>query len=196
MRKILILLLTVCTLFMLLGLLPVHSEAELYENVIRLHVIANSDSDDDQALKLKVRDAILENAGELFASCQTKEEAQNAVTANIALITETAMAAVRENGYEYSVSVTLGEERYPTRSYGEICFPSGNYLSLRVIIGEGTGQNWWCVLFPPMCMSAAVEADDSTAIPTGLTKEQYNLITETNEPKYNVRFKILEAFSK
>ena len=182
-------------LFIIIGVLPVHGETELYENVLRLHVIANSDSDEDQQLKLKVRDAILSECGHLFSDCKSKNEAQNTVEKNLSLIESTAKKTLLSYGCDHGVSVSLGEETYPTRSYGSICFPAGDYLSLRIIIGEGTGQNWWCVLFPPMCMSAASYTDTNVSVPVGLTAEQYKLITKTNEPKYNIRFKILEAFS-
>ena len=193
MRKIFIILLTVCTLFIMLGFLPVHGEAEIYDNVLRLHVIANSDSEEDQALKLKVRDALLEDSSELFMSCNNRSDAAKAIEENRTHLEEIATKTILDAGYDYPVAIVLGEEKYPTRSYGEICFPAGNYLSLRVIIGEGAGQNWWCVLFPPMCLSAASYSDVET-VPLGLTGEQYKLITETNDPKYNVRFKILEVF--
>ena len=192
MRKIFIILLTVCTLFIMLGFLPVHGEAEIYDNVLRLHVIANSDSDEDQALKLKVRDALLEGSSEVFLQCNDRASAASAVKENRALLESIAKKTILDAGYDYPVKIELGEEKYPTRSYGEICFPAGNYLSLRVIIGDGNGQNWWCVLFPPMCLSAA--SDNVETIPLGLTGEQYRLITETDEPKYTVRFKILEVF--
>lgn len=195
MRKIFIILLTICTLFIMLGFLPVHSEAEIYDSVLRLHVIANSDSDADQALKLKVRDALLEHSSDLFMSCGDRSEAALVIEENRGLLEEIARNTIIAEGYDYPVAIELGEEKYPTRSYGEVCFPAGNYLSLRVIIGEGEGQNWWCVLFPPMCLSAAAYSDTET-IPLGLTGEQYKLITETDDPKYTVRFKILEVFGK
>lgn len=195
MRKIFIVLLTVCTVFIMLGFLPVHSEAEIYDNVLRLHVIANSDSEEDQALKLKVRDALLEGSSELFMNCNNRNDASKAVEENRSRLEDIAKKTVLDAGYGYPVKIELGEEKYPTRSYGEICFPAGNYLSLRVIIGEGAGQNWWCVLFPPMCLSAASYSDIET-VPLGLTGEQYKLITETDDPKYTVRFKILEVFGK
>ena len=197
MRKILILILTVSTLFIMLGLLPVHSEAELYDNVLRLHVLANSDSDEDQALKLKVRDAIIDKCGYLFTSCQSREEAASIVEENRALLEDTAKNVIADAGYSYPVTIDLGQEDYPTKNYGAVCFPAGNYLSLKVIIGEGNGQNWWCVLFPPMCLSAAtVSSYSDDAIPVCLTGEQYKMITETDDPKYTVRVKILEVFGK
>lgn len=195
MRKILTVILTVCSIFILLGFLPVHSEAEIYDNVLRLHVIANSDSDADQALKLKVRDALLDGSSDLFIGCNDRNGAARVVDKNRALLEEIARNTVIDQGYDYPITIELGEEEYPTRSYGEVCFPAGNYLSLRVIIGEGAGENWWCVLFPPMCLSAA-SVNRTDTVPLGLTGEQYKLITETDDPRYTVRFKILEVFGK
>ena len=198
MKKIWIFTLTLCTLFLLLGLLPVHGEAELYDNVVRLHVIANSDSEADQALKLKVRDAVLSAGKELFQACRTREEAIQMIEANRDLLQEAARATVAQEGFDYPVSLSLGLEEYPTKRYDAVCFPSGEYLSLQVVIGEGDGQNWWCVLFPPLCLSAvtAENTEDTLTVPLGFSQEQYRLITESDRPTYTVRFKILEAFQE
>ena len=191
-KRILIATFTIIGLYVLLGFLPIHSEAAIYDNVLRLHVLANSDSSEDQALKLEVRDRILEETATLFKDCKTKDEAREAVESNLDKIREIAEQTVREAGYEYGVSVSLGEEEYPTKNYEECCFPAGEYLSLRVMIGEAEGENWWCVLFPPLCIDAAGESREVFA-EVGLTDEQYNFITETDNPKYKVRFKLLEV---
>ncbi len=182
-------------IFIILGALPIHGENEVYDSVLRLHVLANSDSEEDQALKFEVRDSILNVSSKLLGEAKTKDDAANIINENIALLTETAQKTVRENGYDYPVSITLGNESYPRRNYEQLCFPSGEYLSLKVMIGEAEGQNWWCVLFPPLCLSAASDkkASEDAFISVGLTDEQYRLITETDTPKYKVRFKILEA---
>lgn len=187
----------ICCLFLFLGLMPVHGESEIYDSVLRLHVVANSDSEEDQALKLKVRDAILDHSSSLFGESKTRDEAICAVRANIKQIEKIAAETVKSEGYSYSVSVDIGEEEYPTKSYESFCFPSGSYMSLRIVIGDGTGQNWWCVLFPPMCLSAATSTSpDEAFISVGLNKEQYGIITETEAPAYNVRFRILEVIEK
>ena len=196
MQRSFIILLTFCTLMLFIGLLPVHGEAELYDNVIRLHVIANSDSEHDQALKLKVRDAVLASMSGMLGECKSIDEAIGIATEELACFERIALDTVRKEGYAYEVKAELGMERYPTRSYGEICFPAGEYISLRITLGSGEGQNWWCVLFPPMCLSAASGAFEYDSIPVGLTGEQYKLITETDEPRYAVRFKILELLGK
>ena len=191
-KRILIATFTIIGLYVLLGFLPIHSEAAIYDNVLRLHVLANSDSSEDQALKLEVRDRILEETATLFKDCKTKDEAREAVESNLDKIREIAEQTIREAGYEYGVSVSLGEEEYPTKNYEECCFPAGEYLSLRVMIGEAEGENWWCVLFPPLCIDAAGESREVFA-EVGLTDEQYSFITETDNPKYKVRFKLLEV---
>ena len=186
-----------CCLFLFLGLMPVHGESEIYDSVLRLHVLANSDSEEDQALKLKVRDAILERSEELFSSTLSRDEAIEAVNKNMELLLTEAQRVVEEEGYSYPVSIEFGEEVYPTKNYESFCFPSGSYMSLRIVIGNGEGQNWWCVLFPPMCVAAASKAEPEDAfISVGLNKDQYGIITETQNPTYNVRFKVLEVIEE
>ena len=196
MQKLWILTLTVCLLILAIGLLPVHGEAEIYDNVLRLHVLANSDSEEDQALKLEVRDAILAVGQGLFDGVSSRDEAEAILRENLPLFEEVARQTIAERGDSYPVRLELGEEDYPTRTYGSLCFPQGNYLSLRVIIGEGEGQNWWCVLYPPLCMSAAMgeRREEEAFIAVGLTGDQYRVITESHEPTYRARLKILEVF--
>lgn len=193
-KKMITVTIVILGLALLLSALPIHGETEIYQNVLRLHVLANSDSEEDQALKLKVRDKVLEETQELFTDCKTKEEAQSTLEKNLDKIKEIATDSVRSEGYGYAVSVELGEEEYPTKNYENCCFPSGEYLSLRIKIGAAEGQNWWCVLFPPMCVGAASKSNAFAEV--GLTGEQYNIITQTNKPKYKVRFKLLETFGK
>lgn len=173
--------------------LPVHGEEEIYDRVIRLHVLANSDGEEDQALKLCVRDAVLARAKELLGDVTTMEEAEATLAASLEDLAESAAVCLAANGSEYPVRVTLGKEQYPTRYYEKLAFPAGEYLSLRVLIGEGAGKNWWCVLFPPLCLSAASAKGDTTKLAAGLTEEQYRMITETESPKYKLRFKVLET---
>ena len=177
--------------------LPVHGEEAVYDAVIRLHVIANSDSDEDQADKLAVRDAVLAYAAERTTACADRQAAQAVLAEEKAQLIEIGEAVLRERGRESTVRVELGQETYPTRSYDSFCFPAGEYLSLRVMIGDAAGQNFWCVLFPPMCLGAASvpqsEAEDAM-ISVGLTPSQYRIVTETQTTKYKLRFRILEIF--
>lgn len=183
-----------CAIFLFLGLMPVHGESEIYESVVRLHVIANSDGEADQRLKLKVRDAILKEGENIFLDCKSKEEAENRIEENKSILKNIAEETIKSEGYSYPVRIEIGEEEYPTRNYESTCFPSGSYTSLRIIIGDGNGQNWWCVLYPPMCLSAASKSNAEDAfISVGLNKDQYGIITETDSPTYKARFKILEV---
>ncbi len=198
MKKILTFIITVCLIVALIGLLPVHGEEKIYDSVMRLHVVANSDSEADQALKLSVRDAILLRSDLISADCETLDEAKERTLANLEEIQKCAEAEIERLGYSYDVEVRLCEENYPTKTYGSLCFPSGKYLSLQVLIGEASGANWWCVLFPPLCLDAASkpQTNEDAFIAVGLTPEQYKVITETDEPTYEARFKILEAIEE
>ena len=194
-KRILIVFFTICSVLLFLGTLPVHGEAEVYDSVVRLHVLANSDSEEDQALKLKVRDALLEKTAPLLSSCSSREEACAALEAHMDELKQIAEEVIRAEGYDYPVTILLGEEEYPEKNYDSICFPSGKYTSLRVCIGNAEGQNWWCCLFPPLCLgNSTVSSSDAedAFISVGLTPNQYKIITQTEKPIYRVRFKILE----
>ncbi len=190
---------TVCVLvfFLFLGLLPTHGEAKLYDKVLRLHVLANSDSEEDQSLKLKVRDKIIGVCTEKLADCESVEEAEARLSDIKDELLTAAKETITELGYAYPVNITLTREEYPRRDYDGLCFPSGEYLSLRVIIGEGVGQNWWCVLFPPLCLGAATAKEREDAfIEAGFTAGQYKIITESDKVTYKIKFKCLEWLEK
>lgn len=175
-------------------ILPIHGEAGIYDNVIRLHVLANSDSEADQAIKLTVRDAVTEKTQTLLQNVNNRAEAEAVLRQSLPLLEDTAREALRQAGSADAVAVTLSEERYPTRQYESLAFPAGEYLSLRVMIGEAEGQNWWCVLFPPLCLSAASAQDtEAVCLSAGLTGEQYRVIADTGSTTYKLRFKILEV---
>ena len=193
-KRILILMLTLILLIGLLAVLPIHSESRIYDSVLRLHVIANSDSDEDQALKLLVRDAVLLETQKLLENISDRESAEQIISQNTEQLRLIAENTVRRNGYSYPVSITLGKEEYPTKNYESCAFPAGEYTSLQIMIGNASGKNWWCVLFPPLCLSAATDKDAFTSV--GITDSQYQIITDTKNPKYKIRFKILESFSE
>ncbi len=190
----------VLVVFLVLGLMPVHGEEAVYDNVLRLHVLANSDSGEDQALKLLVRDAVLEYAAPRLEGCRSRDEAETAVRDMMDVLVEVAEKTVTARGFDYGVTITLDTEEYPTRTYDSLCFPSGEYLSLRVCIGEAAGKNWWCVLFPPLCNSMANVKSRSEAesefVSVGFTPDQYKIITQTDKVTYRVRFKFLEVFEE
>ncbi|MEW6623156.1 MAG: stage II sporulation protein R [Bacillota bacterium] len=137
-----------------LGVLPDETksqEVNPFENLIRFHVIANSDDTEDQDLKLKVRDSLLDKIKEELEDARSINEAYTCLVNKLDWIEEVTREEVVNNGYDYSVKVLLGNTKYPTRTYGNYVLPAGTYLSLRIIIGNGEGANWWCVLFPPLC---------------------------------------------
>ncbi len=198
-RRLLTLTLALIAGLLVIGLMPVHGEEEIYESVVRLHVIADSDSEEDQRLKLCVRDAVLNVTNPRLAACTTQKEALECLASCKEEIVTAARAALDREGSDDDVEVLIGVEEYPKRSYDSFCFPAGEYVSLRVRIGRGEGKNWWCCLFPPMCLGAATvsrkEAEDA-CISVGLTPSQYQIITESDKPVYRVRFKVLELFSE
>ena len=179
--------------FTVMSVLPVSGEEEIYDNMIRLHVLANSDSPEDQELKLKVRDAVLEEAEKI--SCTGPGEAYIKAKDSLGVLKTAAESKIREEGYSYSVDVVLGEEKYPERDYDGFALPSGTYTSLRVLIGDAAGKNWWCVLYPPLCTAAATEREE-VFIAAGFTKGQYETITETENKRYKVKFKIVEIIKE
>lgn len=163
-------------------------QADLAEKIIRLHVIANSDSAGDQALKLRVRDDVLLQAESLLTGSESPQEAASVLEDNLTALAHTAALAAQEAGQPCAVRVTLEETWFPTRQYGEMALPAGEYQALRVILGEGQGKNWWCVVFPSLAMPAVTEE----AVPAGgFTQEDYALLTEADQP-YVFRFKALE----
>lgn len=177
---------------LIMAALPTSGEEAIYEDVIRLHVLAASDSPEDQALKLRVRDAILAEFSARLAAAGEVGEAEKHVLSLCKEIEATAEATVKDAGYAYTVRVEYGNEEYPTRDYGEYVFPSGSYRSLRVVIGEGEGANWWCVLFPPLCLDMAMgETPEDDALAVGLSPEEYKVITGS-EGGYRLKFKTLE----
>ncbi len=157
---------------------------------VRLHVVANSDSPADQALKLRVRDAVLQQVSALTASCQSAEEAKAAIGTNLPLIEEAAKQVCEEE-----IKVSLEKEMFETRYYDTFTLPAGEYPSLRVSIGEGQGKNWWCVVFPSLCVPATSDSVEDAALTGGFTQGEAQLITG-GEEEYELRFKALEWLKK
>ncbi len=165
-------------------------EAEIYDTVIRLHVLANSDSETDQAVKLLVRDAILAECSALFSETKTTEEALSQIESAAKQMEQIADRVLEENGFSYRATAVFGTETYPTREYDGVTFPAGEYRSLRILLGEGGGQNWWCCLFPPLCMSASTAEDSLDSV--GLDPSSGKVFTDRT---YRFRLKLLEWFS-
>ena len=193
MKKISRLLLILAFVMLITYFLPSPSEAEIYDKVLRLHVLANSDSTEDQALKLKVRDSILEYSRTL-GEFEDVKSAEAKYSAEMDNIRDIAKAVIEKEGYSYPVEVSLGYEYYPTRVYEDVSLPAGEYLSLRVMIGGAEGENWWCVLYPPLCISAASSSEE--LLDAGFTPAQMQIVTDGERGRYKVKFKILESAKK
>lgn len=176
----------------------------LSDNVFRLHIIANSDSSADQELKLKVRDKIIEYMNTLTSNSSDKKDVISIVNNHLDSFKEIALNTIKENGYNYDVNIEIGNFHFPTKSYGDISFPAGNYDALKIEIGDAIGQNWWCVLFPPLCFvnsSTGVVPDDSkNTLKENINSESYEIISEGNNSNDNtsdikIKFKIIEFFN-
>lgn len=192
--QLLSLILAATSLFFLLLLAPLQNAENLYDSVIRIHVLANSDSEEDQTQKLAVRDGILNFSQKELSLGENREEAKAVLEKNLQNLERVAKQVLREEGSTHDVKVVISEEYYPTREYDTLSLPAGNYLSLRVQIGEAKGKNWWCVLFPPLCLSSAVEAEDALA-GAGMTED--NVATVMGEDSvYRIRFKFLDLLEQ
>jgi stage II sporulation protein R len=139
----------------------------------RLHVIANSDSAADQQVKLMVRDAVLETTEEGILNSQSAKEAEEYISEHLGIIEATANDTLEKNGFDYRATATVGVSHFPDREYQGVDYPEGNYEALRVVLGEGQGQNWWCVMFPPLCLSETGADVDETQY-TSLFAELYH----------------------
>lgn len=182
-------LLTVFLCGLCFGLVQEKRQANLASQVIRLHVLAASDSEEDQSRKLAVRDAVLAAAQPLIEQAEDAEEARELLTAALPDIAAAGEAALRDSGCGDEVTATLGVDHFPTREYEDFSLPAGNYTALRVVIGAGEGKNWWCVVFPPLCMGSVTEQTAESF----LTDDAVKLITE-NDGEYVLRFKALELW--
>ena len=163
-------------------------------DVVRLHILANSNSEIDQEVKLKVRDALLETNASILSDSVTKENAKEHFESSKEILLKTAKKTLKENGFNYNVKITLQEEYFNTRSYGNLTFPAGQYTAIKVVLGEGEGKNWWCVMFPPLCVPAAdgLETNETTA--DYLTQSGEKIVN--GGEKYIVKFKFLEIYEE
>lgn len=164
---------------------------EIRSDVLRLHVIANSDSSVDQNLKLRLRDYILEEGEDIFDGSVNVENAVKKIEPKLAELENSAETFVKNAGFDYDVKITLSNEYFTTRTYESVTLPAGKYLALRVVIGSGEGHNWWCVMFPPMCVPAADKKDE---IKNVFTDKEIKLVE--SKPKYEPRFKVVEIYEQ
>lgn len=169
--------------------------SNISENVLRLHVIANSDSKEDQEIKYKVRDKVLEYMTTISKDCTTKAEAISLLENNLDNIKNIVIKVLNENNFNYSVKLEIGNFDFPTKVYGDISLPAGYYDALRIIIGEGKGQNWWCVMFPPLCFvdvsSGIIPNESKEMLEDNLSNEGFSLISNKTDD-IKIKFKIVE----
>ena len=173
---------------------------DIANSVFRLHVIANSDSDIDQNLKYIVRDNLLEYMNSLCVNCTSKEDAIAIASEHIENFKEIALNTIKDEGFDYSVNISIGNFEFPTKHYGDISLPSGYYDALKVEIGEAKGQNWWCVMFPPLCFvdssSGIVPEESKEDLENVLTDEEFSIISDNEQnPTFKLKFKILEILN-
>lgn len=195
-KKILKIEASVLAALLIACILNISSFSEECRNIrtkmLRMHVIANSDSAEDQDLKLKVRDAVLAEGKEIFDGSVTAEEAQSKILPETERLHKAALDVIEKEGFEYDVKITVGSEYFNTRTYdNSVTLPAGYYTAVKVIIGEGEGHNWWCVMFPPMCLPAAVKECELSDV---LEKDEVEIVEGGD--KYSFKFKIVEIFEK
>ncbi|MCI2059009.1 MAG: stage II sporulation protein R [Oscillibacter sp.] len=170
------------------------SQRVLADKVVRLHILANSDSDADQALKLRVRDVVLERAEAILKSSKDRDEAETALHSALPELQKLAEQEIAAEGYSYSVTAELRHTVFPTRRYNGFTLPAGEYLALRIVIGRGLGHNWWCVVFPPLCTASTTDLS-RTAMAAGLSEKDVGLITEESGG-YVLKFKSIELWER
>ena len=172
---------------------------DIASSVFRLHVLANSNSQKDQDLKYKVRDNLLQYMTEICKNCKSKQEAINLVEQNKNTFKQIALDTIKNEGYSYNVNISIGNFEFPTKEYGDIALPAGFYDALRVEIGEAKGQNWWCVMFPPLCFvdisSGVVPEESKEQLEDSLTEEEFALVSNHSDSQIQFKFKLLEFFN-
>ena len=170
--------------FLMTGVWALNTQRDLADKVVRLHVLANSDTEEDQALKLT----------EILEQSADRAEAEIRLRESLPELEAIAEETVRANGYDYAVTAELEDTAFPTKEYDGFSLPAGEYLALRILIGEGVGQNWWCVVFPPLCTAASADVPE-TALAAGLTEDQVSLMTE-EDGGYQLKFKAVELWER
>ena len=205
MKKILCFL--ICIVIVLVGALggsnmkAQAAQNDISNKIIRFHVIANSDSLNDQAVKLRVRDDVLSYLSPKLEKSSSLEESKKILNKNSIEVKKIAVAQLRKSGYNYSVKIELSNENFPIKTYGNITLPQGRYQAYRIIIGSGKGQNWWCVMFPPLCFVDITKGSVSykqtqKEMMKVLTPEEYSIVDNQNVGNIKIKFKFLEIFNK
>ena len=173
----------------------INSNNSIADEIIRFHVVANSDTDADQELKQAVRDKVLDYMRPKLAESKSIEMSRNIINNEKENIAKVAADVIASWNKDYSVYVALDKANFPTKAYGDIVFPAGEYEACRIVIGEGKGENWWCVMYPPLCYVDAakgvVPLEGKEQLKTNLNTEQYNIVT-SHKAQYKIKFKIID----
>ncbi|MDR1392012.1 MAG: stage II sporulation protein R [Clostridiales bacterium] len=198
---------SICTFFFILILITTafityakNVEKNLSEKFLRLHIIANSNSKEDQELKIKIRDKILDETKKWFITCKNANDSLEIINKNIDKISEITKEEIKKEGYCYDIQAVIGNFLFPTKSYKNIILPAGKYKALKIKIGDAKGENWWCVLFPPLCFingfDTKLPLEEENQLKTNISENQYELITENEEiSTIKIKFKIIELLA-
>lgn len=174
-------------------------QGDIAREVIRFHVLANSNSQADQELKIKVKNEIIKMLSSELEQSKSKEETKLILNHNLPKIEKKAREIILKNGYSYPVKAEIDYSYFPTKTYGDISLPAGEYEALRILIGNAEGKNWWCVMYPPLCFVDAtaklVPEKDKAELKGVLTENEYSLVSESNKPSIKVKFKVVEIFN-
>ena len=192
-------LLIVTILYIIFPYLEVKSTDSFKENIIRFHIKANSDREEDQSLKIKIRDEVLKEIGQEFGKSKSIEETRTIVNKNLNNMKSIAENIIEDEGKNYSVNISLGNENFPTRRYGDITFPAGEYETVMLTIGEGKGKNWWCVMFPPLCFVDITHSNTHEVkedLKEVLTEEEINLLLSNKDSNIILKSKIAEILER
>ena len=197
-KKFFIIFLFILSFLLYTSFYSINIQKNISDKVIRLHVIANSNSAIDQSIKLKVRDEIVKNISPLLSNCSNIDESRAVLDNNLYKIEQIANTTLKKYCND-KATASISNSNFPTKTYDNFSFPAGNYEALKVVIGEGKGENWWCVMFPPLCFTnSSVEFSDDAieTLKQNLSDEEYEFISESNKSNVKIKFKLLEWLNK
>ncbi len=202
MKKLLFALVVGIVITTAVGVYAQTTQNKIADSLVRLHIIANSDSAQDQAVKLNVRDAVIAAMREKFAGIESPAQAEKIISENIPYIEDIANSVLRKQGYGYHAVASVGNYSFPVKQYQNITLPAGNYDALRLVLGEGGGKNWWCVMFPPLCFVDGAKGEASqnslAILKENITADAYDIITASDESRMpvQIKFKIVELWNE
>lgn len=179
-----------------------NTQQSIADEIIRLHILANSDSEEDQLLKMKVKEGVTKMLEKSLKDSKTKDETRIILLQNLNNIEKKAYEIIKENGYNYNVSAKISFEQFPTKQYANITLPSGEYEALKIELGDAKGKNWWCVMFPPLCFLDAttntISKEDDKKLKNILTTDEYDIVTNLDSKKIpiKIKFKIIELWQR